>query len=243
MTIPATLPREFALHTRHATTGANVATNAHPFTVSGARGQVVGIHNGIISNHSQLNARYARKCDVDSQHIFQSIADGHSLNELEGYGTIVYTLADTWYIGRFNGGELSMVLTDVGIFYASTDAALIEAASFAGIKIVRWLKVADDTVYTLTPKGIKKVYKVRASETWLRWDDEVEDDFASAVTKVGHKGTTESCELCNEPADKLYECDTQIICAECYWNLESQLPAGYDDLADVYEGFSGSRYQ
>jgi len=88
LTITARMPQHFALHTRYATTGARVVENSHPFTLNGPSGEVVGMHNGIISNHAELNRDNKRAMVVDSQHIFANIADGRSLNNLEGYGAI-----------------------------------------------------------------------------------------------------------------------------------------------------------
>ena len=57
-------------HTRFATTGAKVVTNAHPFNI----GEVVGIHNGVIYNYNQVARELGKTIpQVDSEVIFQSL--------------------------------------------------------------------------------------------------------------------------------------------------------------------------
>jgi asparagine synthetase B (glutamine-hydrolysing) len=245
LTITADIPQRLALHTRWGTTGANVLANAHPFTVKGTLGKIVGMHNGIISNHSDLNQRHKRSCAVDSQHIFHSLANGQTLNDLEGYGAIVYSLNGVWYIGRFNEGEMSVALTDSGVFFASTKEALIEALGFAGVAVTRWLNVRNNSVYTVTAAGIKRAYKIKARGTRLRWNDKAtnskydlswaDDDRLNWSYPIPSERDApempSECELCGEIAE-LYEDDRQLMCAECYSALHDKLPAGYVDEMD-----------
>jgi asparagine synthetase B (glutamine-hydrolysing) len=228
----------FALHTRYGTTGGNTLENAHPFTRHGSNGKVVGVHNGIISNHADLNKKYERTCSVDSQHIFQHIADGTSLDDLAGYGAIVYSLNGDWYVGRFNDGDLHIARTDAGIFFASTREAIIEATSFANIRIVEWLKVKNNSVYRLTSNGIKKAYRINATGTRFKWNDaltsasrqltrvssvdvELEDyrwpDFpARAVQSTSASGRVYQCDLCGEYSDDCYDVVYSQGRIDCY---------------------------
>jgi hypothetical protein len=246
MAVLPTMPQSFALHTRYGTTGQNTLENAHPFTISGELGVVVGIHNGIISNHAELNKTHKRNCTVDSQHIFHAIANGQTLNDLQGYGAIVYSLNGTWYIGRFNEGEMSAAITDAGIVFASTKTAVQEALSLAGITVIKWLNIRNNSVYTVTPTGIRKAYKIAATGTTRRWNDVLKadpyefefshykDDYIWADDKVAtRKRTTKSpdlvCELCDADVLRgdLYELDKQFVCAECYAAITDRLPYGY----------------
>jgi predicted glutamine amidotransferase len=157
--LPEVMPPMFALHTRYATTGSIKPGNAHPFTKDGAAGRVVGMHNGIISNHAQLGRVFKRSYRVDSEHIFAHLADGLALDDLEGYGTVVYSLNGEWFIGKFNGGELAVVRTELGIFYASTESSLRLAMRIAGVEILEWITTKDGTLYRITRKGLSKVNK------------------------------------------------------------------------------------
>jgi asparagine synthetase B (glutamine-hydrolysing) len=238
--IPSRMPLAFALHTRYGTTGERSLANSHPFTVTGSAGTVVGVHNGIISNHRELNAKHARACAVDSQHIFEHIANGLPLNDLAGYGAIVYTLAGEWYIGRFNNGEMKVAVTPEGIFYASTRDAVAQAASYADLTITKWLKVANNTVYKLTTGGLVKSHRLNVAETSLRWDDDLLGRSSGAADDVLGRWRSHAsndapedswCDSCYAPTRDLYAYDGMEICAGCFFLETDQTPPGYiDDL-------------
>jgi len=127
-------------HTRKATSGKIIIENAHPFEI----GNVVGAHNGWITNEDDLNKRYSRNFDVDSMHIFAHIQKGWRLNELQGAGAIEYTNKRKWP-GRVNlckvsvGGDLAIcglgqgITTCNGIIWSSTDFALRFALDAIGL--------------------------------------------------------------------------------------------------------------
>jgi predicted glutamine amidotransferase len=251
MAVQPIAPQSFALHTRYGTTGKNTLANAHPFTIAGTLGTVVGIHNGIISNHAELNATHKRNCAVDSQHIFHAVANGQTLNDLEGYGAIVYSLNGVWHIGRFNEGEMSAALTDAGVFFASTKTAVSEALSLAGITVIKWLNIRNNSVYVLTAAGIKKVYKVAATGTRKRWDDALKGSSFSSFdddlrwtdyyvpTRKRHKDSALTCELClADTRGDLYELDDQFVCAECFAAITDKLPSGYVEDAMECSSYS-----
>lgn len=231
--IPRKMPLSFALHTRYGTTGARTVENAHPFTVTGSQGVVVGVHNGIISNHADLNQRYNRACVVDSQHIFHHIANGIKLDDLQGYGAIVYTLNGEWYIGRFNDGEMKVAMTPVGIFYASTKEAVVQAVSYADVTVSKWLKVSNNTVYKLTADGLTKVYRVNAGATTRKWNDKQDDTelYGRDWWKTTDRPSNflQDCDACGDMADDVFELDEQFVCAECYVAQTGAVPNGYID--------------
>lgn len=224
---PLIMPLGMALHTRHATTGKIKAGNAHPFTAKGVKGKVVGIHNGIISNHAEVGHAYDRSYRVDSEHIFAHIADGLPLSDLEGYGTIAYAHNGQWFIGRFNGGELSIAKTELGIFFASTESSLRLALRLAGIPITKWLTTKDGTLYALSAKGIKAVgdtLNVKNDIFCGKWDDtdllfaddddEKDEDVIHFLSEGG-----EECEECHgriNAGDDLFYTETMILCKKCF---------------------------
>lgn len=71
-------------HCRNATTGEVTVENSHPFKV----GNLLGAHNGCVYNHRELNNKYSRDFSVDSQHIFQHISEGTSIEDIIGYGSL-----------------------------------------------------------------------------------------------------------------------------------------------------------
>jgi len=152
-------------HTRYATTGAQTIANAHPFTI----GQIIGAHNGIITNHAELNETFRRRCTVDSQHIFHHLHEQRPLKTLQGYGTITYHLAGgdgSIYLGTFNGGALAIGSltkgqTMLGVVYSSTQESLARVLSLAG---VTW------TPYHLTDGHLYAIYQRALYTTTTRLD-------------------------------------------------------------------------
>jgi hypothetical protein len=117
------------IHTRHATFGAKVAENSHPFSIKG----IIGAHNGIIHNHASVAREHGIEYEVDSEVIFHAIADGIPLSELEGYGAVVFWQDGVFNIGRFNNGDMCLLATEFGWVFASTDKAVADALGMAGL--------------------------------------------------------------------------------------------------------------
>lgn len=147
-------------HTRLASVGAVSIANCHPFTC----GNIIGAHNGGISNHWELNKKYDRKFEVDSKHIFAQLDEGKPLSELEGYGAI------TWIdkarpgivnLSRFNGGVLSAARVfsknkQFGVVWASTQDALKRSLDAAGLDR-KWVNIENDRFYEVRDGDIHEV--------------------------------------------------------------------------------------
>lgn len=132
-------------HTRLSTQGKVCHRNSHPFIC----GNVVGAHNGCLSNHTKLNKLYDRDCQVDSEHIFWHLAEHRELNDLEGYGAIVYVHLDDpskIHIAQFNGGEIAVAKTKVGTIWSSSKLHLDSALNVAGIDYVPY-KIEEGILY------------------------------------------------------------------------------------------------
>jgi len=141
----------FYLHTRHATHGDLTTQNCHPFI----KGSIIGAHNGVIGNHEELNIKNGTTFTVDSEHIFSYIDQQLNMQELKGYGAIVYGCYDTpgLFIGRFNGGELSCAKTKYGIVFASTEEAVEVACWMAGIEIIHYYSIENKDILYISPDG------------------------------------------------------------------------------------------
>jgi hypothetical protein len=149
--------KQAALHTRQPTTGAVKEANSHPFQI----GSIIGMHNGIVRNHDELQKKYDRKCDVDSEHIFYHINENRPLDEISAYGAIVYWKDDALYLGRFNGGDLSLAKTEKAWVFASTKSALQNSLRIAGIrKDVVYFKLKEGRLYRLEGNNLVKAGKL-----------------------------------------------------------------------------------
>lgn len=235
------LPKSIALHTRYATDGALTKRNAHPFTIKGAAGTIIGMHNGMIYNHRTLNHIYNRKCEVDSEHIFEHLSEAISLSDLEGYGAVVYRKDAEWFIGRFNGGEMSIAKTPQGLFFASRKDYLTYALRMAGIKIDGFLAVEEGIRYRMEAGGIAPDGKlnVASSSFSFNWADgadwrkyladdgsaieDIEGDFWTYAEDLEQdaEGKPTICDFCDSELTGKQKVFTMVddnldVCQGCY---------------------------
>lgn len=158
-------------HTRFATCGGINIQSCHPFEYD----TLVGCHNGMIYNADDLDYDYPdRGFLVDSQHIFAHIADEISLQELEGYGAIVYTDANNpgiVYLGRFQGGQLSIArLKRGGFVWSSALDHLTQALHMSGADYSMY-RLAEGRLYKLEGGQLRRAgYLPVSSGTVYRWD-------------------------------------------------------------------------
>lgn len=161
-------------HTRYATHGGKVVANTHPFEVEGPNGVYIGAHNGIIYNHGDLNTKYGRKFEVDSQHIFAHIAHGMSLDELDGYGVIQFYRKEhptRVYLAKLtSSGDLCVLETPHGIVWSSEKAHLEDALDALDITYQQPFKVpeglehyVEDGEFWFT-KGTETLYAINAKK-------------------------------------------------------------------------------
>lgn len=159
-------------HTRFASHGAKTLENAHPFKIK----NIIGSHNGIVSNHKSLNEKYKRNFEVDSMHIFEHLASGIDVNDIEAYGAVEYIRKEnpeSINLCAFNNGELSVYRfkDHKGVFWSSSDIHIKQALNLSGLKATQLTieedkiySVSDNEVYTTKGKLDFKEYGSRA--TW-----------------------------------------------------------------------------
>lgn len=125
-------------HTRYATGNSTVnVANAHPFKV----GKILGAHNGMVYNHHELNEKYGRNFQVDSQHLFAHINEKRSFSELYGYGAIEWIRTDdpkSINLCKLLDGELSVYGVGEenkidGVVWSSSQNHLLKSFDASGI--------------------------------------------------------------------------------------------------------------
>lgn len=144
-------------HTRFGTHGAKDDLNcAHPFRI----GRIVGVHNGVIGNHEELNTLYDRNFEVDSQHLLCHLAEdlgGDDWGNIHGYGTVCWwdpTAEDRIYFLKFNGGELAVAsLADGGLVWSSDKKHLTGALDLAGIETETTYRTTEKMVHYVDESG------------------------------------------------------------------------------------------
>ena len=154
------------MHARWATCGnRDDPNNAHPFAIR-RNGRVVlwGAHNGMIPDAWESAKQHGRKIEVDSQEIFELLADEEydALRAMGGYGVI--TWIDTDHREYINLARLSshseIVVCSVkggGVVWASTRKILDEAMKFADMEIEDEFKIDEiGRVYRIYPDGVRK---------------------------------------------------------------------------------------
>jgi hypothetical protein len=139
-------------HTRKATQGSVTVENAHPFDI----GNIVGAHNGIISNHELLNNKYNRKCTVDSQHLFHHLNEKKPFDDISGYGVATWVEKDSAtpriYLSKMSHGELAVygigpnAKNCRGVIYSSDEDHLKAAVGAAKVESFPY-KIETGSVY------------------------------------------------------------------------------------------------
>jgi hypothetical protein len=113
-------------------------------------GCVVGIHNGSVSNYTELNTKYNRDFKVDSIHLFANIAQGFPTREISGYGALAWYDEGELNLGKFNGGDLHVVeLASGEVVFCSLLQTILDAADMVGAEAKDEYDIFGDRQYKI----------------------------------------------------------------------------------------------
>src|ERR1041385_3898327 len=150
------------MHSRWATCGKKTVDEAHPFAVKrGGRIVLYGAHNGRVYNGYRSAKEHGREIAVDSQEIFELLADNdyEGICNLEGYGVITWIDTNNPTVINLlrlsDNSDIFVVETkDKKVIYGSTEDIVDSALKDAGLTYKDWLKINVGTVYQLTDDGV-----------------------------------------------------------------------------------------
>ena len=163
-------------HTRFATEGAIVKSNAHPFRV----GDVVGAHNGCVYNISEMQTKLDKQCPVDSQLIFKSLNDNDNIQEAVQNFDADFALSFVkknpmkLYLTREENRPLyvAYVPSFKTLFYASEDSFVEDALVKNGINDVDVYSLNKNTLYAFDTAKFDDI-KTNVEKTKFKYDSRV----------------------------------------------------------------------
>jgi len=163
-------------HTRFATEGAIVKSNAHPFKV----GDVVGAHNGCVYNISEMQSKLDKQCPVDSQLIFKSLNDNDDIQKAVKNFDADFALSFVkenpmiLYLTREENRPLyvAYVPSLKTLFYASEDSFVEDALVKSGITDVDTYSLNKNTLYAFDVSRFDDL-KTNVEKTKFKYDSRV----------------------------------------------------------------------
>ncbi len=142
------IDKPIVCHTRGASVGDVKLANTHPFECEHNGRRIIGVHNGGISNWEALNRQYNRNFEVDSQHIFQHLAENRPMEDIHGYGTVVWFENGQLKFVKFNSGDLTVFGVDKDIVIGcSTELPLAKATHYIKGETYKFTPLMEELVY------------------------------------------------------------------------------------------------
>ena len=146
-------------HVRYATHGTVSIRNAHPFQM----GEVMGAHNGVLSNHNKLADKMGKKIEVDSEVIFGALNRYKmktALEKLDGDYAITFVKKDSSvvHLARESSRPMNVAYWKKArtLFWASTEEILQNALNLSGLGSLKCMSIKDSIIYSLQTEKFGK---------------------------------------------------------------------------------------
>lgn len=145
-------------HCRMTSVGKVILENQHPFVFANDTKKVVGIHNGTLSNYTELNHKHDRDYDVDSKHIFAHLFEEKDIKEIRGSAAISYIdEKGNIIVGRSKSSNLYVAELSTGERVFASTRSDLEKSIRAGGGWVKKIEMPDaDKLFIINGEEILK---------------------------------------------------------------------------------------
>jgi hypothetical protein len=232
------------MHTRAASTGTVDLQNCHPLVGVGNDRTIIGIHNGVISNHAEMNQLMGRNITCDSMHLFQNLAEDQNWEDLQGWGVAVWTDSkEDHQIINFvklssNADVVAMQLESGENVVCSWGDSIKRAARWAESSVKTEFKLKSEILYQMwngeiVEVGPKAFHKyVPYQRVWPGFTIRVENSKIPELCVYCGRNTVDADKalVCQTCFTELLEVDDTWVMPETRWNSKTLARLGVPNI-------------
>lgn len=210
--------QKLLMHTRAASTGMVDLQNCHPLVGNGNDRTIIGIHNGVISNHNEMNQLLGRNMTCDSMHLFQNLAEDINWEELNGWGVALWTDSkeDHAFINLARLGshsDICVIQLESGeIIACSWEESIRKTVRWVDGKIKHEFKIKPEMLYQICNGDIVEIRPMVTRRYTF-----VSHPHRNTLPIIkSDKDTPELCVYCGR---NTINSDKALVCQTCFVEL------------------------